>query len=366
MKIPLVDLRIQYQSLSRELNGAVQQVMERGDFILGQDVRDFEKDFATFCGTEHAVGVATGTDALQLALRACDIGQGHEVITAANSFVASASGISQSGATPVFADVDPETYTIDPASIEGRLSARTRAIVPVHLYGQPADMDPILEIAANHELKVIEDACQAHGALYKGKSVGSIGDLGAFSFYPGKNLGACGDGGAVTTDDEELAQRLCMLRNYGQRKKYHHDFLAFNSRLDSIHAAVLRIKLRHLHEWNQRRRQAADRYDHGLADSPFVPPRVASYSEHVFHLYVIRSPRRDSLVEDLQRQGIGAGIHYPKPIPFQKAYRYLGYEAGDFPVSEAACEEVLSLPLFPEISEENIRTVCAALNESEE
>ncbi|MDA2923806.1 DegT/DnrJ/EryC1/StrS family aminotransferase [Acidobacteria bacterium AH-259-L09] len=363
--IPLVDLTSQYRSLSSELKSAVQRVMERGDFILGQEVADFESEFAQFCGTAHAVGLANGTDALHLSLRACGIGPGDEVITAANSFVATAAAISFAGATPVFADVDARTYTLDPAAVEKKITPRTKAIIPVHLYGQPADMDPIMELARNHMLKVIEDACQAHGAEYKGKRVGSIGDLAAFSFYPAKNLGAFGDAGAATTNDPELAERLRMLRNYGQRQKYYHDFPAFNSRLDTIQAAILRVKLRHIEEWNARRRQAALVYERLLAETQFSPPSPAPYSKHVFHLYVIRSRRRPELCNFFHQRGISAGIHYPKPVPFQKAYMHLGHQPGDFPVTEAACLEVLSLPMFPEITQTQIETVCRALQEFE-
>ncbi len=363
MNIPLVDLKSQSQTLTNELSEAVQQVMTTADFILGQQVDDFEVDFALFCEGRHAVGLASGTDALHLGLLACGIGPGDEVITAANSFIATASAISFTGAKPVFADVDPETYTIDPASIRGLMTDRTRAILPVHLYGQPADMDPIMELAGEKELKVVEDACQAHGAQYKGKSVGSIGHLGAFSFYPGKNLGAFGDGGAAVTNDPQLADRLKMLRNYGQRQKYHHDFLAFNSRLDTLQAAILRVKLKHLAEWNSKRRAAASLYDQYLAESKFRSPVIAPYSTHVFHLYVIRSRERDELLTFLNQRGIGAGIHYPRAIPFQKAYQSLGYRPGQLPAAERACAEVLSLPLFPEITKEQIQTVCSTVQE---
>ncbi|MEE8161156.1 MAG: DegT/DnrJ/EryC1/StrS family aminotransferase [Acidobacteriota bacterium] len=363
MKIPLVDLKIQHQTLTNELSEAVQQVMTHTDFILGQQVDDFEVDFALFCEGRHAVGLASGTDALHLGLLACGIGPGDEVITAANSFIATASAISFTGAKPVFADVDPETYTIDPASIRELITDRTRAILPVHLYGQPADMDPIMELAGEKELKVVEDACQAHGAQYKGKLVGSIGHLGAFSFYPGKNLGAFGDGGAAVTNDPQLADRLKMLRNYGQRQKYHHDFLAFNSRLDTLQAAILRVKLKHLAQWNSKRRAAASLYDQYLAESKFRSPVIAPYSTHVFHLYVIRSRERDELLTFLNQRGIGAGIHYPRAIPFQKAYQSLGYRPGQLPATERACAEVLSLPLFPEITEEQIQTVCSTVQE---
>jgi len=356
--VPLVDLKVQRASISDELNAAIQAVMDRCDFILGRDVSAFEDEFAQFCGASHCVGVASGTDALQLAMLALGVGEGDEVITAPNSFIATAAAISFAGARPVFADIDPETYTISPEAIEQAITERTKAIVPVHLYGQPADMDPIMEIAHKHGLAVVEDACQAHGAEYKGRRAGSIGDAAAFSFYPGKNLGAYGDGGAVVTNDPDLAEKVRMLRNYGQSRKYHHDFLAFNSRLDTLQAAILRVKLKHMDEWNASRRRAAATYDRLLRELGIPAPKVADYSTHVYHLYVIRSKRRDELVAYLNSRGIGAGIHYPIPIHLQKAYSDLGYKQGDFPLAEAACGEVLSLPMFPEITDEQIEVVC--------
>jgi dTDP-4-amino-4,6-dideoxygalactose transaminase len=365
VNIPLVDLKAQYAALTSEINAAVQGVLERGDFILGGEVSAFEKEFAAFCGAGHAVGLANGTDALHLGLRACGIGPGDEVITAPNSFVASAAAISFAGATPVFADIDPRTYTLDPAVVEQAITPRTKAIMPVHLYGHPADMAPLLTIARKHGLKIVEDACQAHGAEYRGRRVGSIGDVAAFSFYPGKNLGAYGDGGAATTNDPDIAEKLRMLRNYGQSQKYHHDFLAFNSRLDTVQAAILRVKLRYMETWNTQRRQAASCYTRLLAEYGLPTPFVAPEATPVFHLYVLRSPHRDATVQALNARGIGAGIHYPVPIPLQKAYASLGYRPGQFPNAEAACREVLSLPLFPEITKGQIEAVCAAVLELE-
>ncbi len=317
MDIPLVDLKQQYAAHGEEIRQAVEAVMERGDFILGSDVRAFEEEFAAFCQAGHAVGLATGTDALYLGLLACGVGPGDEVITAANSFVASAAAISFTGAIPVFADIDPRTYTLDPNAVERVITERTKAIMPVHLYGQAADMDAILALARWHGLKVVEDACQAHGAEHKKKRVGSLGDVAAFSFYPGKNLGAYGDGGAATTNDPDIAERLKMLRNYGQRVKYHHDFLAFNSRLDTMQAAILRVKLRYMDTWNAQRVQAAAYYTRLLSAQSLPTPYVVPESSHVFHLYVIRSRQRDELVSFLNAQGIGAGVHYPIPIPLQ-------------------------------------------------
>lgn len=366
MGIPLVDLKIQYRALAGELQQAVTGVMERGDFILGSDVSAFETEYAAFCGCRFAVGLATGTDALHLGLLACGVRPGDEVITAANSFVASASAISFAGARPIFVDIDPGTYTLDPDAVERAITPRTRAIVPVHLYGQPAEMDRIMDIARRHHLKVVEDACQAHGAEYKGQRVGSFGDVAAFSFYPGKNLGAYGDGGAATTNNPALADHLKMLRNYGQSKKYHHDFLAFNSRLDTVQAAILRVKLRHMDHWNAQRRRAAAVYTKILGEMGVPTPAVSPHAAHVFHLYIIRSSRRDEMLRFLHEEGIGAGIHYPIPIPMLKAYTDLGYRPGDFPAAEAACREVLSLPIFPEITDEQILTVCTAIHAFEE
>jgi len=361
MKIPLVDLRTQYHALAGEIREAIEQVMEQGDFILGKDVAAFEEEFAHFCGTKYAVGLASGTDAIQLGLMALGIQPGDEVITAPNSFIASASGISFAGARPVFADVDPTTYTLDPAAVERAVTPKTKAIVPVHLYGQPAEMDAIMAIADRFGLKVLEDACQAHGAEYKGRRVGSIGHAAAFSFYPGKNLGAYGDAGAATTNDPVVAERLRMLRNYGQRVKYQHEFLAFNSRLDTLQAAILRIKLRRLDAWNEQRRAAASVYTTTLRDAGVQTPHVAPNRTHVFHLYVIRTRDRESLLAHLQEHGIAAGIHYPRPIHLQKPYAWLGYGPGSFPVTEQACTEVLSLPMYPEITREQIRRVCDAI-----
>lgn len=363
MNVPLVDLKIQYKTHAEELGRAVQEVMERGDFILGRDVSAFEEEFAAFCQAQFAVGVATGTDALELGMLACGIGPGDEVITAANSFIASASAISFTGATPVFADIDPATCNLDPLSVEQAITPRTKAILAVHLYGQPADMDGLSALARRYNLRLIEDACQAHGAEWRGKRVGALGDFAAFSFYPGKNLGAYGDGGALTTNNPELAEKVKSLRNYGQSKKYHHDFLAFNSRLDTMQAAILRVKLRYMDAWNEQRRQAAAEYTRLLAEQDVVTPTIAPGATPVFHLYVIRTNRRNEIVKELNTRGIGAGVHYPIPIPQQKAYASLGYRPGDFPAAEEACRSVLSLPLFPEITGEQIEAVCDALCE---
>jgi len=354
MKIPFVDLQSQYQSIKPEADAAVLAVMERGDFILGQAVREFEEEFARYCEAEHCVGVDSGYSALELILRGYGIGLGDEVITAANTFVATALAISNTGATPVLVDMDPETYNIDPTRIEAAITPRTRAIMPVHLYGQPAEMDSIMAIAAEHDLKVIEDAAQAHGARYKGRRTGSLGHAAGFSFYPGKNLGAYGDGGAVVTDDAELADRVRMLRNLGMRVKYHHEIKGFNHRLDTMQAAVLRVKLPYLDEWNEGRRRVAARYAEALAGLPVVTPYAPPHVEPVHHLYVIRIQERDALMERLSEAEIASGLHYPIPIHLLPAYAELGYRPGDFPITEAYADEILSLPIYAELTDEQI------------
>ena len=358
MEVPFLDLKKQYQSIKDEVNVNVQQVMDSGRFVLGENVRSFEKEFASFCGTEYAVGMANGTDALCLALLACGIEKGDEVITVPDTFIATTEAISQTGAKIVFVDVNLSTYNIDVSQIEGAINERTRAILPVHLFGQPADMDPILGIARKHNLKVIEDACQAHGAEYKGKKAGSIGNVGCFSFYPSKNLGAFGDGGMVVTNDVEIAQKVKMFRDHGQIKKYKHLVEGYNSRLDEIQAAILRIKLKKLNEWNSLRRRNALIYNELLKDVDEVtPPFEVEYARHVYYLYVIRTKKRDKLREYLKSKGVGTGLHYPIPLHLQKAYEYLGYKEGNFPVTEKCAKEILSLPMFPELTEEQIEKV---------
>ena len=362
-QVPFVDLGAQYRTISGEITEAVSKVLRESDFILGREVSLFEEEFASFCEAKWAIGVDSGTSALELALRAYEIGPGDEVITAANSFIASALAISHAGATPVLVDVDADTYTIDVAAIEKAITPRTKAIIPVHLYGHPADMDPILQLAQRHGLVVIEDACQAHGARYKGKRTGSLGHAAAFSFYPGKNLGAYGDGGAVVTSDHAVAKRLEMLRNYGQKEKYQHMFRGYNRRLDTLQAAVLRIKLKYLEEWNEARRQHAKTYCRLLEQIGIVVPRAAATSESVWHLYVIRIDQRDTLKEHLTTRGIGVGIHYPIPIHLQPAYRDLGYRPGDFPVTEDHARRILSLPMYAELTPEIIGRVAETLSE---
>jgi dTDP-4-amino-4,6-dideoxygalactose transaminase len=363
LSVPFVDLAAQYEGISAEVRQAIDGVLESSDFILGRDVRAFEEEFAAYCGAQHAVAVDSGTSALELALRACGVGAGDEVITAANTFIATALAISHAGARPVLVDVDPDTYALDAARVREAVGARTRAIIPVHLYGHPADMDPITAIARQHGLRIIEDACQAHGARYKGRRVGSFGDAAAFSFYPGKNLGAYGDGGMVVTNDAAIADTLRLSRDYGQKEKYHHLSRGFNRRLDSLQAAILRVKLKHLDAWNARRREHALVYRHFLAGADVQIPTPATDVEPVWHLFVICSTRRDALREYLSSLGIATGIHYPTPIHLQPAYRDLGYHAGAFPVTEAAAAQMLSLPMYPELEFASIAHVAANIRD---
>jgi dTDP-4-amino-4,6-dideoxygalactose transaminase len=357
MNIPFVDLQSQYQSIKAEADAAVLAVMQRGDFILGGAVAEFERAFADFCEVKHAVGVDSGYSALELILRAYQIGPGDEVITAANTFIATTLAISNTGATPVLVDVDLDTYNIDPAKIEAAITPRTRAIMPVHLYGQPADMDAIVAIARRHGLYVFEDAAQAAGLRYKGRRAGSLGDAAAFSFYPGKNLGAYGDAGAVVTNDAAVADKIRLLRNIGQKVKYFHEVKGYNNRMDTIQAAVLKVKLPYLDGWNAERRHAAATYAELMADLPLVTPLTADYGEHIFHLYVVRVENREALMEHLKELGVATGLHYPIPIHMQPAYSELGYKRGDFPITEAHAETILSLPIFPELDDEKVAYV---------
>jgi dTDP-4-amino-4,6-dideoxygalactose transaminase len=347
--IPFVDLKAQYFSIKDEIDTAVSKVLESTQFVLGEEVQAFEEKFAAYCDANYGIAVNTGTSALHLALLAAGIGPGDEVITVPFTFVATVAAICYTGATPVFVDINPVSYTIDVTQIEKAITERTKAILPVHLYGQPADMEPILEIARRYGLTVIEDAAQAHGAEYKGQRVGSIGDMGCFSFYPGKNLGACGEGGMVVTNNPEYARTIRMLRDWGQEQKYHHVLKGYNYRMDGLQGAILRVKLRHLDAWTEARRAHGARYDE-LADSDMATPTVMPYSHHVYHIYAIRSSRRDALQQMLHEQGIQTGIHYPIPVHLQTAYSDLGYQPGDFPHSELAAREVLSLPMYAELS----------------
>ena len=361
--IPFVDLKAQYRSIKNEIDGAISNVIENTQFILGPEVDAFEREFADYCRVRECIGVASGSDALFLSLKALGIGPGDEVISVPNTFISTIDAISRTGARPVLVDIDPETYNIDADGIEDAVTERTKAIIPVHLYGQPADMDPVMEIAEKHGLFVVEDACQAHGAEYKGKRAGSIGDVGCFSFYPGKNLGAYGDGGAITTNNKELAERLRMMRNYGQREKNRHEFMGYNARLDSVQAAILRVKLKHLEEWTDMRIKNARIYSELLSESGVAVPKVSEQRRHVFHLYVIRSKERDELRKRLEGEGISTGIHYPIPVHLQKAYKHLGYKEGSFPVSERYAKEILSLPMYPELAREQIGVVCETIKQ---
>ena len=351
MSVPFLDLKVQYRQIESEVLPMVTEAMQNGAFIGGPQVAGFEEEFAAFCDSRHCVGVGSGTDAIRFALMAAGVGQGHEVITVTNTFIATTEAISQTGAQPVFVDVDPKTCNMDPTAIEAAITAKTKAIVPVHLYGQPSDMDPILDIANRHGLAVIEDACQAHGGLYKGKKAGSLGNAGCFSFYPGKNLGAFGEGGAVVTQDEKTAATIRMIRDHGQNKKYYHDMEGYNGRLDAIQAGVLRIKLKRLADWNESRRKNAAYYNQLLDAVPGIQlPVEADYARSVYHLYVIHVDRRDEMQQYLAERGIATGLHYPMPLHLQNAYAHMGLKAGAFPAAENSARRLLSLPMFAELT----------------
>ncbi|MDA9981305.1 DegT/DnrJ/EryC1/StrS family aminotransferase [Gammaproteobacteria bacterium] len=361
--IPFIDLKAQYRSIKDELEAAVLKVLASTQYSLGSEVAAFEEEFAAFCNTEYAVAVNSGTSALHLALIAAGVERGDEVITVASTFVATVAAIDYVGARPVFVDIEPGTLNIDAALIESRITERTKAIVPVHLHGHPSDMDPVLEIARRRGLRVIEDAAQAHDSEYKGRRVGGIGDIGCFSFYPGKNLGACGEGGIVVTNNAEYAEKIRMLRDWGQSSKYHHDFKGFNYRMDGIQGAVLRVKLRHLKDWTEARRRNASIYDELLSGVGVVTPVEEPYARHVYHVYAIRTPQRDALQQVLKQRDIHTGIHYPIPVHLQKAYAEFGYEPGSLPVTETAASELLSLPLFAELGQGQIRQVSDTIRE---
>jgi dTDP-4-amino-4,6-dideoxygalactose transaminase len=360
--VPFVDLAAQQTAIAWELSEALDDVASRSDWILGRDLELFEAEFADYCESLYAVGLDSGLSALELALRALEVGAGDEVITAANTFIATVFAIVHVGATPVLVDVDPKTYTLDPEAVRAAITKRTRAIVPVHLYGQPADMDSLIAIARSHGLLVIEDACQAHGARYKGQRVGSIGDAAAFSFYPAKNLGAHGDGGMVVTGSRALRDRLRVLRNYGQKTKNHHVEVGFNRRLDTLQAAILRVKLRHLDAWNKARRAIASLYDELLPDD-VIKPTAARDVEPVWHLYPVQVEQRDRLATFLEEKGIGTGVHYPLPVHRQDALKGLGFGAGSHPIAEAASPRLLSLPIYPELTPASVRVVSAAAHD---
>jgi len=359
--VPFVDLKAQYLTIKTEIDAAIARVIENTNFILGPQVEAFEKAFAEYVGSAFCVGVSSGTAALQLALMACGIGEGDEVIVPSFTFFATAETVSVLGAVPVFVDVDPASYTITAAEIEKAITPRTRAIIPVHLYGQAADLNPIRALAEQHKLHIIEDAAQAHGAEYKGRRVGGIGTAGCFSFYPSKNLGAYGEGGGIVTNDEDFARRLRLLRQHGQTSKYAHAIVGYNFRLEEIQAAVLNVKLPHLNDWNNGRRERAARYDELLSDTGLVLPREMEYARHVYHVYVVQCDNRDELQNRLAAAGIQSGVHYPIPIHLQRAYASLGYKAGDLPVTERLSERVVSLPMYPELTHDHQRAVAAAV-----
>ena len=362
--IPFLDLKAPYLELKQELDEAIARVVSSGWFIGGPEVDQFEVEYSTYCGATHAVGVANGLDALHLALRAMDVGPGDEVIVPSNTYIATWLAVSQCGATPVPVEPDARTYNIDPARIEAAITPRTRVILPVHLYGQPADMDPILAIARKHGLRVLEDGAQAHGARYKGQRLGAHSDAVAWSFYPGKNLGAMGDGGAVTTNNAQLADRIRVLRNYGSHVKYVNEVQGYNSRLDPLQAAILRVKLAHLDEWNARRSAIAAHYQQGLVGCGLTLPYAPDWAEPVWHLYVVQHPQRDALQKKLGESGIGTLIHYPIPPHLQGAYAALGLGKGTFPIAERIHDEVLSLPISPHMTLAQANQVIAACHET--
>lgn len=361
VKVPSLDLNAQYPSIKPEIDAAIARVLESGQFVLGSEVAAFEQEFAAYGGASECVALNSGTSALHLALLAAEIGPGDEVITVPFTFVASVAAIVYAGARPVLVDIDPRSFTLDPAAIEAAITPRTRAILPVHLYGQPADMDPILEVAHRHGLIVIEDAAQAHGAKYKGRPVGSLADMACFSFYPGKNLGAYGEGGAVTTSNPQYARTIRMLRDWGQDRKYHHILRGFNYRMEAFQGAILRVKLRHLENWTEARRAIADKYNRLLAGSGVERPTEMPWARHVYHLYTVRTNDRDNLQQSLLKEGIQTGIHYAAPVHLQPAYADLGYERHSLPNSENAAEQVLSLPLYPEMTNDQIESVAQSV-----
>lgn len=358
MNIPYLDLKAPYQSIKVEIDAAIRAVVDSSAFVLGPAVSEFETAFAQYCGARYCVGVNNGTNALLLALKTLDVGPADEVITAANTFVATAAAIVHAGARPVLVDVDSDSRNIDPLLLSLALSRKTRAIIPVHLYGCMADMDGVMKFAANHSIAVLEDAAQAHGARYKNRRAGSIGEAAAFSFYPAKNLGAFGEAGAVTTNNPKIAERVRMLRDHGSEKKYYHDLVGYNARMDGIQGAVLNVKLKYLDQWNEARNRVALWYDELLKDAPVILPMRDNDYQQVFHLYVIETAKRDQLQQHLAEHGVPTLIHYPVPIHLQKAFDFLGYKAGDFPVAEKLSREILSLPIYPELTQPQVTYIC--------
>jgi dTDP-4-amino-4,6-dideoxygalactose transaminase len=364
MKVSFVDLKEQHGELEQELNAVFKRVLSNASFVLGPEVKEFEEAFARYLGCEHCIAVNSGTAALHLGLLALGVSPGDEVITVPHTFIATAEAISAVGARPVFVDVDPVSHTMDPAQAESAITPRTRALLPVHLYGQPADMDPLLAIADRHGLAVVEDACQAHGAEYKGRKAGTLGKAGCFSFYPSKNLGCCGEGGAMVTNDANLAERVRMLRDHGSIRKYEHALPGYNFRMEGIQGAVLALKLQYLDLWNEQRRARAAQYNRLLGHCGVITPTEMPYARHVYHLYVILSHHREALREQMAQNGIETGLHYPVPLHLQEAYRFLGYRPGDFPVSERLAKQVLSLPMFAGLSTESVEYVANVVRQS--
>src|SRR6266487_3665023 len=364
MQIPLVGLQAQYQTIKHEVLAAFEEVLDHMQLFLGPHSRAFENEFATYCGCKYGIGLSSGTDALVLALRACEVGPGDEVITVANSFIATVEAIALVGATPVFVDIDPDTYMMDYRQLESALTSQTRAIIPVHLYGHSVEMQPVLQFARTHGLRVIEDASQAHGATYEGQRVGSFGDIGCFSLYYSKNLGAYGEAGICVTNDPVLAESLRMLRNHGLRTRYRHEILGSNARLDELQAAILRVKLRHLEQWNAARQAHAHDYMEQLQGLVETVPVVQPWGTHVYCYYVVQVQERDHIRKMLEQEGIGTGIHYPIPIHLQPACMRYGYERGMLPVTETAAEHIVSLPMYPELTIEQIQTIVKAIENS--
>ena len=361
-RVPFLDLKLQDQALSGEISSAIREVIDATAFAGGRFVSEFEKDFATFCSADFAIGVGSGTEAIWLVLLALGVGPGDEVITVPNTFIATAEAITFAGAKPVFVDIEPNTYNMNPAKLEEAITPSTKAIIPVHIFGQMADMDPILEVANRHGIPVVEDAAQAHGAMYKGRPAGSFGIASCFSFYPGKNLGAYGEAGGIVTGDAELDEKIRILRDHGQPEKYQHTVVGWNARMDGIQAAVLRVKLAHLSDANEKRRKNANRYEQALEGVDGIQlPFCADYAEHVYHIYAIRLSDRENVKQYLTEHGVDSGIHYPVPLHLQEAYEHLGYQEGEFPVSEICAREFLSLPMFPGLTEEQITRVAQSV-----
>lgn len=363
MNIPLVDLRAQYQPLKTEILEGIAHSLEGMQLFLGENVQALEREFSQYCDAKHGIGVSDGTAALHIILRALEIGAGDEVITVSHTFIATAEAILLTGAKPVFVDIDPDTCLMDVSQVEAKITPHTKAILPVHLYGQTVDMDPLLEIAARHGLRVIEDACQAHGAEYKGRRAGSLGDAAAFSFYFSKNLGAYGEGGFITTQDDEIARRVRMIRDHGSGQRYHHDILGFNARLDELQAVVLRAKLPHLDDWNDLRRSHAHSYCQLLQELPVKVPVERPGNLHVFHLFVLRTPQRDAMLDSIRKNGVGAGIHYPVPIHLQKSMSHLGYAPGSLPVTERVVGEIISLPMYADLTQDMLEYVATTIQQ---